>query len=354
MKRLIAFLLSLMLLLLIGFEAVLEEGGKLEYLKEHIVPLDDKDIPKTPSGMKHYLLISMDCWQNNLESPNYNDGMVLVTLDEATGRVIISSFIRDMWVKHTDGHIGRINRAVRTSGPEGLMTVLNRHFGLEIDKYILLDWRHVMEIIDAAGGVELELTESEAKYLRGWSVPENSTEPVLKGAGRYKLNGFSSVIYMRIRKRRSINDHDTQDFGRSFRVRSVLSKLGRNLSKLSFSEAEKFLARVIEILESPYELNYSYPGIQRKTLFNTSPISPGKLRGKTNITASELFEALSLAYSLRNSEIETIRLPFDGMVRPYEYVASAGQIVDFEKVRKRYHEFLFENSYVVTEEDGDE
>lgn len=341
----------ILLCLLLAFSFVLPAVGdsKLTFLNEHIHPLDPKDIPAMPSGMHHYLLICMDNWQNNLKSPGYNDGMVLLTLDEATGRVIISSFIRDMWVKHEDGKVGRINRAIRKGGPEGLMQTINRHFGLQVDKYIMMDWRHIMEILDAVGGIDVELTESEVQYLKNWSVPESSTNPKLKHAGRYHLNGFSGVIYMRIRKRRSINDVETQDFGRNFRVRSVLGDIAKKISGYSLSQAEDLLYKLLEILEAPYETNYRYPGVKRETLFNSSPASPGKKRSQTNITSADILEALSVAYGLKDSRVESLRLPFDGTVSAYEYSGNAGQYVDFEKNRRRLREFMFENSYVVFE-----
>ena len=90
-----------------------------EYLQSAISVLTDDQIPRTPSGVHHYLLIGMDKWQNNPENMGFNDGLVLLTLDELSGRVMLTSFIRDMLVIRPDGTPGRINRVSSEYGVQG-------------------------------------------------------------------------------------------------------------------------------------------------------------------------------------------------------------------------------------------
>ena len=109
-----------------------------------------QDIPKTPEGVHHYLLLCADTWKcdiNNMD--NYTDGIMLVTVDTVAHRIMLTSFIRDMLVLRPDGKYGRINAVASRFGLQGLMDTINSHFGLEIDKYILVDWTDVGEIIDA-------------------------------------------------------------------------------------------------------------------------------------------------------------------------------------------------------------
>ncbi len=70
-----------------------------------------------------------------------------------------------------DGTPGRINRLIRNYDVQGLVDTINRHLGLRIEKYVIMDWRHIMEIVDAMGGAKVTLTSSEVSYLKGWSVP---------------------------------------------------------------------------------------------------------------------------------------------------------------------------------------
>lgn len=353
MKRAACIALSLLLLALAITPPALASAEK-EYLINTISVLQPGDIPPTPYGIHHYLLISMDKWQHNPDNPGYNDGLILLTMDEVSGRVMVTSIIRDLLVIRPDGTPGRINRVVREYGVQGLMETINRHLGIQIDKYALMDWRHIMEIVDAAGGVNLHLTSDEAHYLKGWSVPVNSTQPVLSGAGDYHLNGFAAVIYMRIRRRRASNDLDTQDFGRTFRARTVLSGLAGNLRGYDMQAAEALLTNILTIWNQPFDKHYTYPGIRNNGIFTfgSLPKDPTTKRFATNLSMLDAADALRIAFLLKGSEVEQFRIPADGTVKPYIYAGGAGQLADFERNRQLLHEFMFPESFIVTDEGG--
>ena len=351
MKAFICLILAIVLLLT-SFPVFAEPQNDKAYLLSKIKPLAKEDIPATPAGVHHVLLIGMDTWQNNPDSPGYNDGLVLLTFDGMTGRVMVTSIIRDLLIIRPDGSPTRINRMVQQFGVQGLLDTINRHFGLQVEHYVLMDWRHIMEIVDAAGGVDVSLTANEAHYLKNWAVPQDSTIPQLSGAGDYHLNGFASVIYMRIRKRRASNDLDTQDFGRTFRVRTVLSNIAANLRSFSMEDAQNLLTRVLTIWDQPFDKNFTYPGIRNNGIFTAGSTAkdPQARRYATNISMMDLVELMQVAFLLRNSEIEQCRLPFDGTVHPYTYAGGAGQLADFEKNRQQLHSFMFPESFVVVDE----
>ena len=51
-----------------------------------------QDIPKTPEGVHHYLLLCADTWKcdiNNMD--NYTDGIMLVTVDTVAHRIMLTS-----------------------------------------------------------------------------------------------------------------------------------------------------------------------------------------------------------------------------------------------------------------------
>lgn len=185
-----------------------------------------QDIPKTPEGVHHYLLLCADTWKcdiNNMD--NYTDGIMLVTVDTVAHRIMLTSFIRDMLVLRPDGKYGRINAVASRFGLQGLVDTINSHFGLEIDKYILVDWTDVGEIIDALGGVDITITSGEATRLRDkLTYKSDWTEPVLSGAGTYHFRGYAAVIYMRIRSSGRV-DGESYDYRRTTRARNVVSSL---------------------------------------------------------------------------------------------------------------------------------
>ncbi len=352
MKKLLIILMSLFLLFA-GSPGPVHALNERQYLLDSISVLETAEIPKTPHGVHHYLLIGMDKWQHNPENPGYNDGLVLLTLDELAGRVIVTSIIRDMLVIRPDGSPGRINRIVRQFGVSGLLETINRHFGLEVSKYVLMDWRHIMEIIDAAGGVDVQLTSDEIHYLKNWAVPVNSTLPELYKPGTYHLNGFAAVVYMRIRRYRASNDLDTNDFGRTYRVRTVLSNLAGTLGQSAdFDKAQVLLSDILSIWDQPFDKSFTYSGIQNNNIFTTgaAPKDPLRKRYETNVTMLDLIEAVRIAFALRHCKVEQYILPQEGTVVPFTYANGAGQLLDFGKNRELLHKFMFPEIFIVSEE----
>lgn len=314
MKRLIAGLLLAVLLC-----ANAPMLAAQDELIQKLSVMEEQDIPQTPKGMKHYLLLCMDSWKADLKRLGYSDGMVLLTLDEGSGRVMITSLIRDMLVRHPDGTPGRLTYIAKKYGVEGLIDTINRHFGIRIEKYVLMDWGQVQSIVDAAGGVDIKITNAEASYLKRYAISPTSTVPKMSSGGTYHFKGHAAVIYMRMRKVQAING-EKQDFGRTFRTRTVLSNLADSLRSISYEEGEKLLDAVLD---------------------NTLA---------TNLSAAEMLDAFNTAFSLKESPVEQCRLPFDDTVRPFEYFGGAAQLMDFEKNRELFHEFLFRKSFVVVDE----
>jgi len=177
---------------------------------------------------------------------------------------------------------------------------------------------------------------------------------MLNKPGEYHLNGFASVIYMRIRRYRASNDLDTNDFGRTFRARNVLSSIAKHLSEsIDFNGSQRLLSTILNIWDQPFDKSFTYTGIRNNHIFTVgaTPKDPDKRRSATNITMSEFIDALRIAFALRYSKVEQCRLPFDGTVKPFTFASSAGQLLDFEENRDLLHKFMFRDSFVVAEED---
>jgi LCP family protein required for cell wall assembly len=312
MKRILCILLIISLIPL----------GTLATQKEKTIELIDvltkEELTKTPKGMHHYLLICMDSWGAKLNNLGFSDGMVLLSIDEGTGRVMITSLIRDMLVMHPDGTPGRLTYIAKEFGVPALVETINLHFGINIEKYILMDWSQVQSIVDACGGVRLYVTNAEASYLRRYAISSSSTVPKMANAGEYLFKGHAAVIYMRMRKVTASNG-EKQDYGRTFRTRTVLSNIADSLADISYEDAEKLLNSVLD--------NILY----------------------TNLTAAEILEAFNIAYSLRGTKVEQCRLPFDNTARAYEYYGGAAQLIGFQKNRELFDKFLHASSYVVME-----
>lgn len=284
-----------------------------------IVPLTKDEIEETPVGMYHYLLLCSDSWSGSSEdAPRNTDGIMLVTVDTIAHRVMLTSFIRDMLVMRPDGAYGRLNGIAKRFSIEEMMETLNSHFGLDIQKYVLVDWSNVANIIDALGGVDITVTNGESIRLRDKNAYKSDwTEPVLKGAGTYHFRGYAAVIYMRIRSDISV-DGERYDYRRTTRARNVVSSLADSLREVDYAKALTIA----------------------NTVFNNITA--------TNMTLADFVEAAGYAFELRDADIEQFRIPIDGTGREFYYMEMATQQIDVPANREALLEFLYE-SFVVRE-----
>lgn len=286
--------------------------------------LQEDQIPPTPLGMHHYLLVCMDSWGANLSRLGYSDGMLLITVDEASGRIISTSFIRDTLVTHPDGKPGRLTYVIKEYGISGLMDTLNRHFGLRIEKYILMDWSQVSAIVDIVGGVNLEVTAREASYLKRYAISPTSTSPAINGKGLYHFKGHAAVIYMRCRRVPALNG-DKYDMGRTYRARYVLRSIADSLKDVSYEDAYDMFRAVFDALGDTERFFH------------------------TNISMAELMQTFQMVFALKGTPLEEFRLPIDGTFGTFLYAGGQSQLMDFEANRLALRDFLFDKSFVVIE-----
>jgi LCP family protein required for cell wall assembly len=303
-KRLIALLASIVLCFSFA-------GPALADLPKPITPIPWDELPAVVEGQHHYLLLCVDQWNGNPKNLGNTDGIVLVTLDTRTKRLMLTSFSREMLIQRPDGVIGRINYIAKNYGPEALCNIISTHFGVRVEKYMLFDMNQIEAIVDLLGGVDITVTNSEAEYLKRYAIPDYSTKPRMNRAGTYHFNGHAAVIYMRIRKVGAGGD-----LGRTQRVRTVLSTLKEVYHDITLNKA-------LELMESILDKNLM-----------------------TNLSAGEMIEAVQYAMELRGATMEELQIPFDGSFKPITYAGMATREIDFDACRKAIWDYL-ENSFLV-------
>ena len=179
------------------------------------------------------------------EESRMADTTMVVSVNTFDGTITVFSVLRDSYVKLPDykGHIcGRAKFTVcyglgyQWGGPAGAMEMTNicmrDNFGVEVDHNIEIDFESFTRIVDLLGGIEIELTEAEAKYL-------NEDDLYVKydvQAGKQYLDGMAALSYARMRKAEGDNDSDIK---RSARQRLVIEKLLDKVRGLSLAELQK-------------------------------------------------------------------------------------------------------------------
>ena len=165
-------------------------------------------------------------------SPGLYDVIMIATMDKKHGTLKLTSIMRDTLVNVAgqDKYM-KINASGKKEfgGIKNLYKTIAQNFNIKVDGYAKVGFDAFKKVVDAVGGVELELTESEVKYLNHTNYIWNKKDRNLK-VGKQVLNGNQALGYARIRKGLDVIGEPVKtvsglidDPGRTWRHRAVLS-----------------------------------------------------------------------------------------------------------------------------------
>lgn len=224
LRRLMFTLFFLMVLILAAWYMVLNGVyGKMNYQQiENLAQEAYKE-----DGVTNILLIGNDSRENGEDGRS--DAMILLSISSKTKTIQMNSLLRDMYVE-IPGHGGnRLNAAYAYGGPELLMETIELNFDVEVNRYMLVNFEAFANLVDAVGGIELEISADEAKYINAYLVEYNmltkrpeGTDYLSTEGGVVHLNGPQALAYSR-------NRYIGTDFGRTERQRKVLSGIIQEL-----------------------------------------------------------------------------------------------------------------------------
>lgn len=185
------------------------------------------------------LLIGVDAYGESGEGRS--DAMLLLRVDGDHKEVRMLSFLRDLYVPIPGHGKTRLNAAYFYGGEALLRKTLAKNFDVTIDRTVTVNFSMLAELIDAVGGVEIDLTEAELPYLNDVLKAYNkksglsSTHGLVTEAGVQLLDGKQALSYSRIRKLDS-------DFKRADRQQAVLKAMLAQLTTLDFFTLARLVA----------------------------------------------------------------------------------------------------------------
>ncbi len=235
------------------------------------------------SDVFNVLLIGEDIRDTATEDRGNTDVMMMISINSKEKTLTMTSFMRDIYLYLPDwNYSNRLNAAYSHSGPEGLENTLEQYFGVNIDRYVLVNFYSFIEIVETVGGLEMTVSDAEAKGMNAPLAEQNKylenkkgTDYLEKGGTDIHLNGNQSLAFSRLRY------VGNADFERTERQRRVINEIIRKSKKLSLVQLDSLLTRVL-------------PQV------------------KTDLEKDEIASLLLNSFEYMNYDVQELRIPADG------------------------------------------
>ena len=247
------------------------------------------------------LLIGVDSRSNNYSGRS--DVMILVSINKETKRVVMTSILRDTFVSIPGNGTNRLNAAYAYGGEDLLVETIKANFGIDVDRCAIVNFYVVMDLVNAVGGVDIELSSdvisvmnqyyiSELNRLLGDSEGADLIDSSLAGTIVH-LNGKQALAYARVR-------YVGTDFARTARQREVIMLCMNKMKGMSLSELDSLAEELLP-----------------------------KIR--TNLTESDCASLLLMALNIGSYSFDNMTIPIEGSWSNANIRGMSVLTIDFQK-----------------------
>lgn len=326
LKRGVAFVLFLAVAIaaVLGSGALKKVNASLDKItraeigatRSELMVADDAYMAQQAYNVTNIALFGKDVNQDE-ENIQRSDTILILSVSESAAKLI--SVQRDTYVKIPGYSLNKINMAYFHGGAALAVETLNANFDMDISKYVSVDMEALAEIVDAVGGVELNITEEELPEMNAFINETNcilggEPSPFIQNTGKQHCDGRQALVYARIR------ELGNSDFDRTARQRILLSEIYAKVkANLSVNTALSLLNGVSEHIE-------------------------------TNLSNSEI---IKLAYSILKAPggVETYSLCSENYIRSCDLSESGMQILvpyTLSDMSRELHRIIYGESFDYT------
>ncbi len=312
--KLLLQLIVLLILVIVGFFAFL-------FFRLDPVDFPDSDAAlgitadASDSGVVNIALFGVDA--RDYSENTRSDAIMIMSVDTKNGRITLSTLMRDTLVSVPGYWDMKLTESYAYGGPELAVQTINANFGTDIREYATVTFKGMAEIIDAAGGVMVDISEKERVSANG-SVWEQwdacgMEEDYIGEAGYQRLSGTQAVAYARIRY------VGNADYQRTSRQRIVLTALFQ------------------QVLSHPQKIP--------QTLMTAEDVV------ETSLSQSDVLKLMPVL--LHGLELESTRFPLNqDIISDSYYVGNAACIyADMDSTRASLHDFIYSGIDPTTDSD---
>ena len=222
-RKRITFIIEILILVLLA--AGLFVAAKVGKIKRADVSKGDIVINDNVNlkGYTNIALFGVDSREGSLDKEAHSDTILIASINNKTKDVKLVSVYRDTYLDNTNGEYRKATECYYFGGPSRAISMLNKNLDLDITDFVTVDFTAVADVVDALGGIDIDVQEDEIVHLNNYQVEGSQVTgkeivPV-EYAGLQTLNGLQALSYCRIRYTTG------DDYKRTERQRTVLNKI---------------------------------------------------------------------------------------------------------------------------------
>ena len=243
----------------------LDTSGLVENTEDMVMP---EGSPFEDSNVLNILLISTDERTDSVNGDNNHlddldgtsdsvdfsdnaraDSLILVSMNIKEHTIKLVSIERGTGVPILlDGYEGQydwITHTFRYGGAKLTMATVEDCFNVAVDHYVRINFNSFVQIVDAVGGVDLDLTELEAAAMNN-EIPANTMKSETHVTeGRNHVDGYTALQYARLR---SIDN----DWMRIQRQRTVIQAVLDQIQNATPLDLDNLLNTVLPLVQTNF------------------------------------------------------------------------------------------------------
>ena len=302
---------KILAVLLVGILAVAGAGGwyvdqlldRVDYETDETVPAAEPDT-LWQDDVLNILLLGTDERSEEYDDFARSDCIMILSLDKGSKDIRLVSLERGIGVPVEGREDDWLTHVFTYGGAEASVKTVRECFEIPIDRYVRVNFSAFEQIIDALGGVDIELTALEVQGLNG-EVYTNAITRATVHEGLNHLDGYDALQYARQR----FIDSDWQ---RIERQRNVMKAAYEQLKDLGVSQWNEFLTTALPLV-------------------------------KTNFTKEEIASLIPSAITFANSEISQMTIPAENTYGSRKTSDGRSLLdLDWEVNRAILKEFLYQ------------
>lgn len=224
-------------------KSTLDNVGRIEVDPDEIGinPIVDEQL----SNYRNIALLGIDSRDMDSDEAVRSDAIIIASINKETGEIKLFSVYRDTMLDLGDDvGLDKITHAYYYGGPTKVLYTLNKNLDLNIKDVAVVNWKAVADVVDALGGIEIEILDSEIsemnKYIHDTQNNIGGSDEEITEAGKQTLNGVQAVTYARIRK-----DALTGDYRRNERMKIVVKATFQKAMQMDVEALQKISTDIL-------------------------------------------------------------------------------------------------------------